>query len=68
MFITIDLLVSILSRRLEIWSKYFFNHGTLHFGIARNKVENISWRVNNLSSLSNLSLKNIFIHCGINNK
>ena len=59
-----NLLVSNLSRYPEIWRNYLSNHGTLNFGIAGDKAQNILWRVNNLHFSSNLHLKYIFILCG----
>ena len=34
-----DLLVSNVMHYLKIWRKYFINHETLNFGIARDKVK-----------------------------
>ena len=62
-----DSLVSNLSRYPEIWRKYFMNNGTLNFGIAGNKEQNVLWRVNNFHFSSNLNLKYVFILCGTNN-
>ena len=62
-----NLLVSNLSRYPEIWRNYFSNHGTLNFGIAGDKAQNILWRVNNLHVFFNSHLKYIFILCSPNN-
>ena len=62
-----DSLVSNLSRYPKIWRKNFSNHGALNFAIARDKAQNVLWRVNNFHFSSNLHLKYIFILCGTNN-
>ena len=62
-----DTLVSNLSHYLEIWRKYFINHGELNFGIAGDKSQNVLWRVNNLYFSSNLNLRYVLILCGTNN-
>ena len=55
-----DSLVSNLPRYPEIWRKYLSNHGTLNFGIAGDKAQNIHFS-------SDLHLKYIFILCGTSN-
>ena len=67
MLIIGDSLISNLSQYPKIWRKYFSNHGALNFGIARDKAQNVWWRVNNLHVSSDLRLKYIFILCGTNN-
>ena len=67
MLIVSDSLFSNLSCYPEILRKYFNNHGTLNFGIARDSVENVFWRTNNLYFSSKLNLKYVFIHCDTNN-
>ena len=52
---------------VQIWRKYFSNHGFLNFGIAGYKGQNVLWRVKNLDFSSNLHLKCIFIICSTNN-
>ena len=47
MLIVGNSLVSNISRYPEIWRKSFINHGTLNFGIAGYKAQNVLWRVNN---------------------
>ena len=57
MLIVGDSLVLNLSRYPEIWKSYFVNHGALNFGIARDKTQNVLWRVNNLYFSSDLNVK-----------
>ena len=49
----------------KIWNILFKPIDALNCGIARNKVQNVFWRVHNLPISS--SLKNAVILCGTNN-
>ena len=62
-----DNLISNISRWQEVWSEYFSKYSTLNVGIPENKIQNVSWWIENLKFPSNLSLSCIFIVCGANN-
>ena len=61
-----DSLISNLSRYSVIWRKYFSSHNTLNFGIPRDKIQNVLWRIQNLKCITH-KIKHTFILCGTNN-
>ena len=48
-----------------IFDKYFSKFRPLNFGIGGDKIQNVLWRINNMSLPP--SLQYIFIHCDTNN-
>ena len=48
-----------------IFDKHFSKFHPLIFGIGGDKIQNVLWRINNMSLPP--SLQYIFIHCGTNN-
>ena len=49
----------------KLWNKFFKPIDALKCGIEGDKVQNVSWRVQNLPISS--SLKNAVVFCGTNN-
>ena len=60
-----DSLMAGLHRYSKIWNNFFKPIDALNCGIGGDKVQNVLWRVQNLSISS--SLKNVVILCGTNN-
>ena len=60
-----DSIAAGLNRYRSVWTKYLENLKTLNCGIGGDRVQNVLWRVQNLSVIS--SLKNVVILCGTNN-
>ena len=50
-----DSIISNLSRYPVIWKKYFSSHNTLNFGIPRDKIQNVLWRIQNLKCITHKS-------------
>ena len=53
------------SKFSSIFDKNFSKFNTLNFGIGGDKIQNVLWRMNNMSLPPYLQY--IFIHCGTNN-
>ena len=62
-----DCLLWNIIRYQDVWSPFFYKYNTLDFVIPGNKIENLSWRIKNLTFPLNSILSCIFILCGKTN-
>ena len=62
-----DSIISNLCRYPEIWKKYFSSNNTLYFRIPGDKIQHVSWRIQNLNFSNNFSIQYIFIFSATNN-
>ena len=60
-----DSIIANFSKFSPIFDKHFSKFYPLNFGIGGDKIQNVLWRIINMSFP--LSLQYIFIHCGTNN-
>ena len=60
-----DSIIANFSKFSPIFDKHFSKFHPLNFGIGGDKIQNVLWRIINMSFP--LSLQYIFIHCGTNN-
>ena len=60
-----DSIIANFSKFSSIFDKLFSKFHPLNFGIGGDKIQNVLWRINNMSLPP--SLQYIFIHCGTNN-
>ena len=60
-----DSIIASFDKCSDIFDKFFLPFRTLNFGISREKIQNVLWRVYNLTLPA--SKEYVIIHCGTNN-
>ena len=60
-----DSIIANFDKCSDIFDKFFLPFRTLNFGISRDKIQNVLWRVYNMTLPA--SVEYIMIHCGTNN-
>ena len=60
-----DSIIANFDKCSDVFDKFFLPFRTLNFGISRDKIQNVLWRVYNLTLPA--SIEYVSIHCGTNN-
>ena len=60
-----DSIIANFDKCSDIFDKFFLPFRTLNFGISKDKIKNVLWRVYNLTLLA--SIEYVIINCGTNN-
>ena len=60
-----DSIISNFDKCNDIFNNFFSSFGALNFGISGDKIQNVLWRMRNMTLPS--STKYVIIHCGTNN-
>ena len=63
--LTGDSIIANFDKCNDIFDKFFLSFRTLNFGISGDKIQNVLWRVCNMTLPT--SVEYVIIHCGTNN-